>query len=35
MHSWRSLLYILLFVFTLELVPFMAVLGLAYQLITK
>jgi len=35
MRSWRNLLYILLFVVTLELIPFLAVFGLAYQLITK
>ena len=35
MRSLRSLLYILVFIVTLELTSFLAVFGLAYQLITK
>lgn len=35
MRSLRSLLYILVFIITLELTPFLAVFGLAYRLITK
>ena len=35
MRSWRTLLYIFISIVTLELIPFLAVFGLSYQLITK
>ena len=35
MHSLREFIYILISIVTLELIPFLAVFGLTYQLITK